>query len=156
MLIRSKWVAEKECHFNYAINSLLAGTNSYQRADRIFFLTLMKYKHSDFNLQLRFLLWCSRGWKTLSLFFYFTWSLFAWKHSSVCIINSLVFYHVNFLWWSHYVYSISGRVVNSDWCLVSMFGCGREQPHANCWWATSRELYLMSAWDSLQARQIRC
>lgn len=71
MLIRSKWAAEKECNFNFAINSLLAGTNSYQRADRISFLILMKYKHSDFNLQLGYLPWCSRSWKTLSLFFLF-------------------------------------------------------------------------------------
>lgn len=71
MLSRSKWVAEKECNFNYAINSLSAGTDSYQRADRISFLTLMEYKHSSFNLQLSFLLWCSRGWKTPSPFFWY-------------------------------------------------------------------------------------
>lgn len=71
MLSRSKWVAAKECNFNYAINSLSAGTDSYQRADRISFLTLMKYKHSGFNLPLSFLIWCSRGWKTPSPFFWY-------------------------------------------------------------------------------------
>jgi len=69
-LSRSKGVAEKECNFNYAINSLSAGTVSYQRADRISFLILMKYKYSVFHLQLLFLLWCSIGWKRHPLFHY--------------------------------------------------------------------------------------
>lgn len=149
MLSRSKWVAEKECNFNYAINLLLAGTDSYQRADRISFLTLMKYNHSGFNLQLAFLLWCSRGWKTPSPF------SFGMKFS--CLEAFICLYY------SFCAFLLCEFPVMISWCLQHSLPWHKQslmpclhiwvwKPHANCCSATCRELCLMSAWGSFQAQ----